>query len=44
LIFLGVLGEYIGRIYEEVKARPRWVLRSVLGVSPVDPSGSLTNK
>lgn len=36
LIFLGILGEYIGRIYEEIKARPRWVLRSALGVTAVN--------
>jgi dolichol-phosphate mannosyltransferase len=28
LICLGILGEYIGRIYEEVKGRPLWVLRN----------------
>jgi len=26
LICLGILGEYIGRIYEEVKGRPNWVI------------------
>src|SRR5262249_888839 len=36
LIFLGIIGEYIGRIYEETKARPRWVIRSSLGFA--DPS------
>jgi dolichol-phosphate mannosyltransferase len=33
LLFLGVLGEYIGRIYEETKARPRWVIEATHGCS-----------
>ena len=32
LICLGILGEYIGRIYEEVKGRPLWVLRDSAGI------------
>jgi len=28
---LGVLGEYIGRIYSEVRGRPRYVIRKVYG-------------
>jgi len=32
LICLGILGEYIGRIYEEVKGRPLWVLRESAGL------------
>lgn len=32
LITVGILGEYVGRIYEEVKQRPLYVIRRKLGV------------
>jgi polyisoprenyl-phosphate glycosyltransferase len=31
LIFLGVLGEYLGRIYDEVKRRPLYIVDEALG-------------
>jgi polyisoprenyl-phosphate glycosyltransferase len=37
LLTLGVIGEYIGRIYSEVKRRPRYVIEDTVNVS-VEPS------
>jgi polyisoprenyl-phosphate glycosyltransferase len=34
LVLLGVLGEYVGRIYEETKGRPRWVVEASHGFEP----------
>jgi polyisoprenyl-phosphate glycosyltransferase len=34
LITLGVLGEYIGRIYEEVRGRPLYLIEDALGFTP----------
>jgi len=31
LIFLGIIGEYLGRIYDEVRGRPLYVVRETLG-------------
>ena len=30
LFFLGIIGEYVGRVYEEAKGRPHYVIREVI--------------
>ena len=36
LIFLGIIGEYLGRVYEEVKFRPLFLVAEEIGVSRND--------
>jgi polyisoprenyl-phosphate glycosyltransferase len=31
LFFLGIIGEYVGRVYEETKARPHYVVGKIVG-------------
>jgi dolichol-phosphate mannosyltransferase len=35
LITIGILGEYVGRVYEEIKQRPLYVVEETVGISPV---------
>jgi dolichol-phosphate mannosyltransferase len=37
LICLGIVGEYLVRIFEEVKQRPPWIIRETQGISEAKP-------
>jgi dolichol-phosphate mannosyltransferase len=40
LLMIGVLGEYVGRIYEEVKRRPLYIVRDLVNVDVEPPARS----
>jgi dolichol-phosphate mannosyltransferase len=41
LLCLGIVGEYIGRIYDEVKRRPMWTIREAAGLAPHEAQNGL---
>lgn len=41
LFFLGIIGEYVGRIYEETKARPQYIIGRTVGKSGAQGAVSL---
>jgi undecaprenyl-phosphate 4-deoxy-4-formamido-L-arabinose transferase len=40
LFGIGLLGEYIGRIYQEVLRRPRFIVSAVLEQEPADSAAA----
>jgi len=42
LFFLGIIGEYIGRVYEEAKGRPHYVISEIIGKRGSAARASLT--
>ncbi|HXG76900.1 MAG TPA: glycosyltransferase family 2 protein [Gaiellaceae bacterium] len=38
LLFLGLIGEYLGRVYDEAKGRPHFVIADVVRASPTSAS------
>jgi undecaprenyl-phosphate 4-deoxy-4-formamido-L-arabinose transferase len=44
LLCLGIVGEYVGRIYQEVRRRPRYVIRHIWESSPKTPEPEKEHK
>ncbi len=42
LLSMGVLGAYVGRIYDEARRRPRWLVAATVGLPRRNPRGSKT--
>jgi hypothetical protein len=30
IMFIGIVGEYIGKLFIETKKRPRWIIRNII--------------
>ncbi len=44
LVFIGIMGEYLGRIYGEVKRRPLYLIKERLGFAATDQKGNITER
>jgi dolichol-phosphate mannosyltransferase len=39
MLSLGVIGEYVGRIYDEARQRPKFIIESSYGFATEQPAG-----
>jgi len=42
LLGVGILGEYVGRIYQQVRERPRYLVQAVLESTPASAESAMT--
>jgi dolichol-phosphate mannosyltransferase len=40
LVFLGILGEYVGAVLDEVRARPHYIVEERVNLAPPARAGS----
>jgi polyisoprenyl-phosphate glycosyltransferase len=43
LLFIGILGEYLARVYDEVKGRPPFIVADVVQPSAASAASALTS-
>ncbi len=43
LVTIGIMGEYLGRVYDEVKQRPLYIAREAIGFEPAEASDGATH-
>jgi dolichol-phosphate mannosyltransferase len=44
LMILGMMGEYLGRIYEELKNRPSYIIQEIIGQTKKNENGEGADK
>jgi glycosyltransferase involved in cell wall biosynthesis len=44
MLSLGVIGEYVGRIYDETRQRPKFIIESSYGITVQEQAGSATTE
>ena len=44
LFFIGVIGDYLGRVYDEVRDRPLYIVDDIINFNKIDKPGAKTTE